>query len=230
MPPQAPQLLNDDGSASMATALMMSHHGFRRDIALLTSALRQVAAGDRARVPALQQEWRWFHSALHGHHHSEDSGLFPHLGSQHPELAPTIEALGADHRRIDPLLAEGDRAFADLSSPEAALKVVTELSALLAPHLATEEAEVIPRMRAMKAFPPPATDADAELYAAGFAWACHGIAPEVIDRLFEMLPPALTSRLPAARATFGARWEASWGPGAPGGASRTPIPGWLSSP
>ncbi len=27
-----PNLLNDDGTASMATMLMLSHHAFRRDI------------------------------------------------------------------------------------------------------------------------------------------------------------------------------------------------------
>src|SRR5947207_3118189 len=40
--PTPPDLLNDDGSASIATALLMSHHGFRRDIARFAVALENV--------------------------------------------------------------------------------------------------------------------------------------------------------------------------------------------
>jgi len=32
----APALLDDDGEASVATAIMMSHHGLRRDLARAT--------------------------------------------------------------------------------------------------------------------------------------------------------------------------------------------------
>jgi hypothetical protein len=227
MPSQAPNLLNDDGSASIATALMMSHHSFRRDVAMFAAALRQIARGDHARVAAIQEEWKKLHASLHGHHQSEDNGLFPHIKGEHPEAAAVIERLSADHRRIDPLLAAGDAAFAELPATDAAIGVVSELAALLDAHLTTEEAEVVPFMRDMKAFPPPATDAEADMYAGGFAWACHGVAQEVLDRLFEMLPPSLTARLPAARAAFAARWRDAWGDSAPEGASRTPVPDWL---
>jgi hypothetical protein len=37
-----PRLLNDDGTASVATALLMSHHAFRRDTAQLAAALRRL--------------------------------------------------------------------------------------------------------------------------------------------------------------------------------------------
>src|SRR5204862_3506724 len=143
---------------------------------------------------------------------------------QHESLRPTLERLTADHRHIDPLLEQGDRAFAELPRTiDAATKVIFELSALLARHLATEEAEVIPRMRTMKEFPPPATPEEAELYAQGFAWASHGIAPEVLRQVYAMLPTILTARLPAARAAFEQRWNRVWGPVAVG-ASLTPIP------
>ena len=98
-----PQLLNDDGSASMATALMMSHHAFRRDLAR-------------------------FAAALHGHHQAEDTGIFPGLRS----AAPVVEALEADHRRIDPLLERADAAFGGLpAAREEALAVVGQLQDLL---------------------------------------------------------------------------------------------------
>jgi hemerythrin-like domain-containing protein len=222
--PQAPNLLNDDGSASMATAIMMSHHGFRRDIARFARALASLASGgDRAPTTALREEWQSYRATLHGHHLAEDGGLFPNIKSQQASLGPTIDRLAADHRLIDPLLERGDRAFAELPRTEAAAAVIAELAALLEPHLATEEAEVIPFIRAAKSFPPPGTDAEAEMYAQGFAWASQGIAPDVLDKVYATLPESVRGRLPAARAAFDARCERVWGFAA-AGASRTPIP------
>jgi hypothetical protein len=226
----APTLLDDDGSASMATALMMSHHGFRRDLARFAVALGRLAAGDQARAGALREEWPRFRATLHGHHEAEDKGLLPSLKTQHAALVPILDGLHADHRRIDPILEEGDAAFAGLpatAAAAAAASVVARLRELLAPHLATEEAHVIPHLRAAKQFPPPTSDAEAELYAHGFAWASHGVAEEVLERVWTMLPPSLASRLPAARAAFARRCEEVWGT-AEAGASRTPVPDWIS--
>jgi hemerythrin-like domain-containing protein len=219
----APNLLNDDGSASMATMLMMSHHAFRRDLARFGVALEKVAAGDTSAVEALRSEWQNYHGALHGHHMMEDSRVFPHLAGEHASVAPTIARLTEEHHRIDPLLERGDRAFEALPETRAAQAVVTELKALLEPHLATEEAEVVPFLRAAKQFPAPATDAEADLYAQGFAWSTHGIAGEVLERVFSILPESLTSRLPAARTEFERRCERVWG-SVRGGSATTPIP------
>jgi hemerythrin-like domain-containing protein len=220
---QAPNLLNDDGSASMATLLMMSHHAFRLGLARFAKALENVARGDVSRVEALREEWTWLHNALHGHHQSEDNGVFPNLAKEHESVRATIEKLGADHRLIDPLLEEGDQAFAELPKTEGASAVVRQLRELLAPHLATEEAEIIPFLRDAKSFPEPPNDEATAMYAQGFAWAMHGIAPDVLDRVHAMLPAALTTRLPDARAAFSARCERVWGT-AKAGAARTPIP------
>jgi hypothetical protein len=217
----APLLLDEAGDASIATTLMMSHHGFRRDLSRFTAAL---ARGDTSGLDALRDEWRNFRNTLHGHHHAEDTGIFPSLAGPHAPLRPTLERLVADHRKIDPLLEGGDHAFADLPRTiDAATKVISQLSALLDPHLATEEAEVIPHLRAWRAFPPPGTAEEAEMFAQGFAWASHGIAPEVLRRVYEMLPATVTSRLPTARAAFEQRWRRVWG-AVEVGASVTPIP------
>jgi hypothetical protein len=216
----APALLDDDGEASVATAIMMSHHGLRRDLARFAVALERL---DRDPA-ALHEEWRRYRGILHGHHEHEDQQLLPHLGAQHPALGPVIERLVADHRRIDPLLAAGDRAFAGLpATVDAAARVVDDLAALLEPHLATEEAEVIPRLRGIHHFPPPASDEEAALHAEGFAWSSHGIAAEVLARVDAMLPDGLRAHLPAARAAFQQRHDRVWGPTRPG-ASRTAIP------
>jgi hypothetical protein len=220
---QVPNLLNDDGSASMATALMMSHHAFRRDLARFAGALATQAL-EPGKAQALKEEWQSFHATLHGHHEAEDNGMFPSMRTQSDALAKTIDKLGADHRLIDPLLERGDAAFAELSGETGkALAVVKELQALLAPHLALEESELIPLIREAKAFPPPPDEAAADMYAKGFAWAMHGIAPGVLEQVYTMLPPALKEKLPAARAEFDARCQRVWGP-LPPLASRTPIP------
>lgn len=218
-----PNLLNDDGTASIATALMMSHHGFRRDLALFAIALDNIANGDKARVDAVRDEWKNFRMALHGHHEAEDNGVFPSIVGQHESARATIEGLCADHRRIDPLLERGDGAFADLSRADAALAIVRELEDLLARHLAIEEAELIPFLRDAKAFPPPPNDEAVALYAQGFAWSMHGIAPDVVEQVYAMLPENLRARIPAARAAFEKRCERVWGSTKPG-TSRTPIP------
>jgi hypothetical protein len=211
----------------MASALLMSHHGLRRDLARFGIALGRLAGGDATRAAALQAEWQRYHLTLHGHHEAEDKGLFPSITSRHPEVAPVIERLTSDHRRIDPLLEAGDRAFADLAATGGVAAVVAELSALLDAHLAVEEEHVIPFLRGAKAFPPPATDAEVALYADGFAWASHGVAEDVLARVYAILPENLTARMPAARAAFEERSLRVWGPTA-SGASRTAVPDWLS--
>jgi Hemerythrin HHE cation binding domain len=216
-----PNLLNDDGTASIATALMMSHHAFRRDLRRFSRALAEL---DIARTDALREEWQSFRFHLHGHHEAEDHGVFPGIVAQSASLATTIDKLSADHRQIDPLLERGDRAFADLpAAVDGAATIVGELRALLDPHLATEEAELIPFLRPAKVFPPPSTEAEADLYAEGFAWAMQGVAPDVLDQVHAMLPDVLLSKLPAARAAFQARCDRVWGSYAVG-AARTPIP------
>ena len=216
-----PTLLADDGSASMATGLMMSHHAFRRDLGRFRAALEAL---DESRIPALREEWTNFHGALHGHHESEDTRMFPAMSTQHAVLVPTITKLTADHKQIDPLLERGDRAFAELPNTAPALALVNELAELLAPHLALEEAEVVPFLRDAKQFPPPGNDSEAQMYADGFAWSSDGIATDVLDAIYAICPPAVRQKLPAARAKFQARCDRVWGQCGTT-QSRTPVPG-----
>jgi hemerythrin-like domain-containing protein len=219
----APNLLNDDGTASTATLLMMVHHAFRRDLVRFPRALENVAAGDVSRVEALRTEWQSYRAALHGHHSMEDTQVFPSLTSEHPALAPIVARLTEEHHRIDPLIERGDSAFDALPSVPAAKEVLLSLNELLDPHLVTEEAEVVHFLRGARQFPTPQNEADAELFASGFAWTSHGVAADVLERVYAMLPVSVTSKLPAARAALEARCERAWGTAA-AGASRTPIP------
>ncbi len=219
-----PKFLNDDGSASMATPFLASHHGLRRDLRRFARAL---AASDVAsRAEALRDEWKNYHATLHGHHTAEDTTMFPNMKKEHPQLAATIDKLTADHHRIDPLLRNADEAFAALPNTNPAAALVAQLSELLAPHLAIEEAEIVPLLRNVREFPKPANDAEAAMFVGGFAWCAYGVAPEVLEKMFAMLPDSITSRLPAARAAFDVRSERAFG-SSKAGASKTADPDWI---
>ncbi|MGE0550612.1 MAG: hemerythrin domain-containing protein [Kofleriaceae bacterium] len=214
------KLLNDDGTASMATMIMLSHHAFRRDLGRFSAALAKL---DPARIDQLRSEWQGFGEALHGHHSKEDSDIFPHFRAQLAMLGPTLDRLSAQHSAIDPLIHRGEQAFAKLPETADAIAVIREIEALLDIHLDEEEAAIIPLLRGAKQFPAPANDEEAAMFAGGFAWAMHGIAPHVLDKVHAMLPEALRSRLPAARSEFEARSERVWGSVART-ASETSIP------
>ncbi len=202
------QLLNDDGTASMATMLMTSHHSFRRDLARFQRALVTI---DPARIEALRVEWAFYREALHHHHVVEDTGMFPGMKTEHPELATAIAHLADQHSRIDPLLERGDRAFAALPATHDIHDVLETLRVLLDAHLDMEEAVVIPLIRGAKEFPMPPDDATAAMYADGFAWSTQGIAPEVREAINAMLPSALVEKLPAAIERFAERSSRAWG-------------------
>lgn len=201
-------LLNDDGSASMATALLTSHHAFRRDLACFAEALR----GDLSRASELAREWKHFRETLHHHHLMEDTGIFPDLRAKHGELAATLDLLDDQHKDVEPMLARGDGLFADLRANTAeAGELIAELTAHLSGHLDEEEPAIVPHLRSAKEFPLPPTEEVVAVYAEGFAWSCSGLADSVQKPLFAMLPPALAARIPAALAAFDERCLRTWG-------------------
>jgi hemerythrin-like domain-containing protein len=208
----------------MATAFLSSHHGLRRDLRLFAGAVGRAAAGDTSKLAALSAEWKRYRDTLHGHHTVEDTAMFPSMKEQHPELAEIIDGLLAEHRKIDPILEEGDKAFADLPAQlRGAVRVIGGLGGLLNSHLETEEKHIVPFLRDAKVFPAPASEAELEMYAQGFAWSSHGIAADVLEKLYEILPPEVRAKMPAARAAYEQRCKDVWGT-AVAGAARTPIP------
>jgi hypothetical protein len=210
-------LLDEEGHASMATALLCTHHAFRRDLARFARALENPA------IAPLRAEWQLFRGALHGHHLMEDSRIFPHLIGADAMLAPAIAELTADHHRLDPLLAKGDRAFAELPAGDAA-SVIRELTELVDAHLRREESVIVPALRAAREMPAPTNEQEAELYAQGFAWSTQGVAPDVLEKIDDMLAPVLREKLPDARVAFEKRCAAVWGHYEVG-ATHTSVPG-----
>jgi hemerythrin-like domain-containing protein len=217
-----PNLLDDQGRASTATMLMMVHHAFRRDGARFSKALDEIAKGNTSRIAPLVEEWTKFHATLHGHHTQEDTTIFPDLQGKHPELRKTIETLTADHHRMDALLERGDRVLAELPNDEAA-DVLTELRDLFNSHLALEEAELVPFLRESREFPPTPDENAEKMFADGFAWCSQGIARDVLEKVYAMVPSGVRDRLPAARDAFTERSRRAWGTFEET-ASRTPVP------
>lgn len=218
------QLLNDDGTASMATMIMCSHHAFRRDVACFARALASFDASSVSGAEALRDEWTKFRAGLHGHHTVEDTAIFPDLRSKDPSIAGALDELDAQHRAIDPLLVRGDELFANVvAHVYAARTLIDSLQALLDAHLELEERTMIPHLRGAKEFGAPMTDDMLPIYAEGFAWSAAGIAEDVIAKVFAMLPPALAAKLPAARVAFEQRCRNAWGY-AHAGASVTSVP------
>jgi hypothetical protein len=186
-----------------------------------------IASGETSMVGPIREEWQRYRNTLHGHHQMEDTAIFPGIKEQHPELAGVIDGLVADHRKIDPMLEEGDKAFEGLPDERRpAVRVIGSLGGLLVSHLETEETHIVPLIREVKAFPPPANAEELEMYAQGFAWSSFGIAQEVLDKVFALLAPALVAKLPAAREAFAQRCKAVWGSASAGG-SKTSVPDWL---
>lgn len=223
-PSRIPNLLNDDGTASMATILLLSHHAFRRDIARFIRAIAEIKAGDMTRADAVRDEWeKSYRQALHGHHTAEDSNIFPDIRSKHPDLASALDKLTQQHHTIDPLIEKGDAAFADLAHPENAETVLNELKTLIDQHLAFEEAQITPALRDGKEFPAPPDEKMAAMYAQGFAWSMQGIDPAVLDQVRKILPETLVSKLSAAQEAFEVRSKNTWGTYTVGSAT-TPIP------
>ncbi len=221
---QPPHLLNEDGTASMATLLLLSHHAFRRDIARFLRAVAQIKAGDISRLETVRNEWeKSYQQALHGHHTMEDTNIFPDIRSKHPELASALDTLTEQHHQIDPLLEKIDTAFTDLTRVDEAEAGLQELKTLLDQHLEFEEVQITPALRGSAEFPAPADDNMAAMYAQGFAWSMQGIAPEVLEQVHKMLPEILLTKLPAAQAEFEARSKSVWGTYTVGSAT-TSIP------
>lgn len=223
--PTPPKLLNDDGTASIATMLLLSHHAFRRDITRFIRAIQKVKEGDISHVEALREEWKQnYKQALHGHHTIEDSTIFPDIRNKNPELGVALDTLTEQHHHIDPLLERGDEAFKNLAEkPEEVERVLIELKRLLDEHLTFEEAQITPSLRDSKEFPTPADDTMANMYAQGFAWSMQGIAPNVLDEVRRLLPEVLLSRLSSAQEEFETRSKKVWGEYEIGSAV-TPLP------
>jgi hypothetical protein len=163
--------MNRSASASLFDELLWVHGMIRRDLETVRSLARTVANGAPAAevkgaLDDLQTNgplWKLKVNCLHycrfvhSHHGAEDAMLFPALRAANPELAPVVDRLEADHRRVAALLDEVEAACRELGDDEEAASrsnlaaALGDLAENLLEHLSFEEENVEDTMRSMTA-------------------------------------------------------------------------------
>ncbi len=121
-------------------------HRYRAAVETLTEPERT------GRGRALQRWAKGFALELDEHHYAEDRFFFPSLRAKVATAAATIDALEADHRRLDELLARWQVVSRDLADPStsfagahaAATDFAGQLDDLLDRHLGVEDQDVLP--------------------------------------------------------------------------------------
>lgn len=133
---------------SIGSALKAIHDAFRRELLLVRKEIAESGPGLGAQ---LRINCLTVCQGLHHHHGIEDGTMFPTLGDRHPELAPALAGLRAQHRSIARLLDELQARLADDGpvEPAALLAEVERLTAELEAHLDHEEQHLIPVLDAI---------------------------------------------------------------------------------
>ncbi|GAB3138052.1 nitroreductase/quinone reductase family protein [Micromonospora sonneratiae] len=130
------------GPTSWGAGLKLIHDAFRRELALIRGEIAKSGPGLGAQ---LRVNCLTVCQGLHHHHTREDAVMFPALGEQQPELAPTLDRLHQEHQRIAALLADLQAVISsDASDPRLVLAEVDRLTDELEKHLTYEEEQLIP--------------------------------------------------------------------------------------
>ncbi len=119
------------------------HESFRRELALVRAEI--AAAGPRLGAQLRLNCLSACHS-LHFHHTAEDTHLFPGLAAGHPELAPVLERLRAEHALVATLIARLEAAVRTDGDRDSAA-VLADVDALieqLEARLDWEEQQLVP--------------------------------------------------------------------------------------
>ncbi|WP_162830381.1 hemerythrin domain-containing protein [Amycolatopsis palatopharyngis] len=126
--------------------LVAVHNRLREDLRQIRQQAEEGTAP--AASASLATHCLAFCSALTKHHTGEDTGAFPQLAGQFPELAPIIVKLEQDHAMMSGLVAELERvvsALADEPSPQERSRLLSHLDGLTAicdSHFAFEERSI----------------------------------------------------------------------------------------
>ena len=175
------------------TLMYAVHDAFQRDLRYLAAA---VEAGQTA-DPAVRAGWATFKNQLHVHHTAEDTSLWPPLRQKvtRPDQMAVLDAMEAEHARIDPLVSQVDASLA--ASGRAGLADnAAALAGALAAHLKHEEDQALPLVEAhlgpagWAAFR-KATGKIQGLRGGAefFPWMLDGASAETSKKVLGMLPP-----------------------------------------
>ncbi|CAM3722039.1 nitroreductase/quinone reductase family protein [Nocardiopsis rhodophaea] len=122
------------------------HDAFRRELSLVRAEF--AASGPGSLGAQLRVNCLTVCQGLDHHHAMEDGGMLPELRAQHPELAPVLDRLSAEHKELERLLQDLQFLISDVSGrdvdTEQALADVDSLIAAVEAHLDYEEEQLIP--------------------------------------------------------------------------------------
>jgi hypothetical protein len=125
------------------TIMIAAHDAFRRDLAQLARTAAAAHGSDPARRQSVAVGWQVFKRQLHLHHTAEDQIIWPVLRprlAHSPAALSVLDAMAAEHERIDPLLAAVDAELATGRQPD----VIDALATALISHLGHEERDGLP--------------------------------------------------------------------------------------
>ena len=134
------------------TIMLAAHAAFRRDLAQLARAATFADLPDPGRRASVQAGWELFKRQLHIHHTAEDEIVWPALRerlTRSENAQSVLDAMEAEHRQIDPLLAAVDVAFARADHGHRAdVRAIGDaadaLAGSLTAHLTHEERDGLP--------------------------------------------------------------------------------------
>lgn len=205
--PQAPGP-HVPGDAVDLTMMYAFHDGLRRDAATVARAAA-VTGDDPSRLTATHFGWDLFKRLLVVHHTAEDDVLWPRMRAllaDRPDDIELLDAMEAEHARIDPLIAAVDAAIADQENGHAGLADAADaFAAELNAHLVHEEKDALPLIE--NDLPPAdwAAFADGQRQQIGLGlaprylpWLLDGATPERIDEVLGIFPPPLVAQYRAA--------------------------------
>ncbi|MDL4774101.1 MULTISPECIES: hemerythrin domain-containing protein [Thermomonosporaceae] len=130
------------------TMMLVTHKAFRRDLGYLSDAAGRLDAGDARGRQAVDVGWRTLKAMLISHHEGEDRHMWPRMRAGlhgRPDDLAVLDAMEAEHDRIDPLVAAVDDALARPGEDDARpAEAAEEFRAELDRHLEHEEGDALP--------------------------------------------------------------------------------------
>jgi hemerythrin-like domain-containing protein len=175
------------------------HNALRRDLTRAREVLCTVPYPHPRQRRALAAHLVWVMAFLHRHHETEESGLYP-LVRRDRAAEALLEQMEAEHAALLPGIAAVDRAAAGYAVDAAAratlVAALDDLIAVLYPHLAREEDDLMPL--AARAVSQREWDTWEQGVAGALSmkektavgpWLLEGASPEETAHMVKLVPP-----------------------------------------
>ncbi|GHH81212.1 hypothetical protein GCM10018781_63390 [Kitasatospora indigofera] len=145
--------------AAFGDELTEIHHRLQEELAALRGDVDAFLDGRGGRPRELKEHCLSFCAVLTRHHTGEDTGAFPLLATEFPELRPVLAKLAEDHQLVSGIvrsleaLLGGIAADPDATEAERVRRELDGLTAILTSHFAFEERRIV---EALNSLPPGA--------------------------------------------------------------------------